>query len=172
MIPRLCARHKDKPAQEQSYLQSTIIASMQLELFPFDTLSPAERKAIQISIRQAYWQLRNIRGGRFGQARARKLYRAVAEQKKRLRLAGVSKREVLDFLACCRLKCSRYKQPFNPCSHRLFAKKCFLLVLGTFSRLRTVLCKFWLRKTVIFLRNLQNTVSFSSNRACRPSPMC
>jgi len=90
---------------------------MQLELFPFDTLSPAERKAIQISIRQAYWQLRNIRGGRFGQARARKLYRQVAEQKKRLQLAGVSKREVLDFLACCRLKCTRYKQPFNPCSH-------------------------------------------------------
>lgn len=90
---------------------------MQLELFPFDALSPAERKAIQISIRQAYWQLRNSRGGRFSQARERRLYRAVAEKKKRLRLAGVSKREVLDFLACCRLQCSRYKQPFKPCCH-------------------------------------------------------
>lgn len=90
---------------------------MQLELFPFVALSPEERQAILLTIRQAYWQLRNLRGGRFGQARARRLYRAVAVQKKRLLMAGVSKREILDLLACCRLQCDGRKQPFKPCSH-------------------------------------------------------
>lgn len=88
---------------------------MQLELFPFDVLTQQERKTIYGTIRQAYWHLRNQRGGRFGQAKARRLYRAVAEQKKRLQLAGVSKREILDFLACCRLQCPARKQPFKPC---------------------------------------------------------
>jgi exosortase/archaeosortase len=93
------------------------IADMQLELFPFDTLTAAERRAIFTTIRNSYWQLRNLRGARFGQARARKHYRIVATQKKRLLLAGVSKREILDLLACCRGQCARHKHPFQPCRH-------------------------------------------------------
>lgn len=68
-------------------------------------------------IRNSYWHLRNLRGGRFGEARRRKQYRLVAVQKKRLLLAGVSKREVLDLLKCCRLRCVRHKQPFQPCPY-------------------------------------------------------
>lgn len=74
----------------------------QIELFPFDELTTAERKDLLQRIRNAYWSLRNLRGGRFGQAARRRHYRFVASQKKRLQLAGVSRREILDFLACCR----------------------------------------------------------------------
>ncbi|MNN28298.1 hypothetical protein D3C81_1418620 [compost metagenome] len=38
----------------------------QIELFPFEELSPAERKDLLGQIRNAYWSLRNLRGGRFG----------------------------------------------------------------------------------------------------------
>lgn len=86
---------------------------MQLELFPFDQLSQVELANIFRLIRNSYWHLRNLRGARWGQARARKQYRIVAEQKKRLLLAGVSKREILDLLACCRGQCSRTKHPFK-----------------------------------------------------------
>ncbi|QDQ86014.1 hypothetical protein FNZ07_23170 [Paraburkholderia megapolitana] len=37
-------------------------------------------------------------------ARRRQVYRKIEVQKKRLQVAGVSKREILDFLACCRSK--------------------------------------------------------------------
>jgi hypothetical protein len=90
---------------------------MQLELFPFDLISQAELIIIFGQIRNSYWHLRNLRGGRFGEARRRKQYRLVAVQKKRLLLAGVSKREVLDLLKCCRLRCERHKQPFQPCAY-------------------------------------------------------
>jgi hypothetical protein len=90
---------------------------MQLELFPFDALSVVERKAIVNLIRNSYWHLRNLRGARWGEARARKQYRLVAAQKKRLQSAGVSKREILDLLACCRNQCSRTKHPFKPCKY-------------------------------------------------------
>ena len=90
---------------------------MQLELFPFNDISDAELVSTISAIRNSYWHLRNLRGGRWGQARARKHYRMVAEQKKRLLLAGVSKREILDLLACCRLKCSRTKHPFDKCRY-------------------------------------------------------
>ena len=93
------------------------IAEMQLELFPFDQLTEVDQRAIFTSIRQMYWHLRNLRGGRFGQARARRYYRMVATQKKRLLLAGVEKREILDLLACCRGQCSRVKHPFKPCRY-------------------------------------------------------
>lgn len=36
--------------------------------------------------------------------------RIIEVEKKRLLLAGVSKREILDYLACCRLKCKRGKE--------------------------------------------------------------
>lgn len=90
---------------------------MQLELFPFDVLTELERREVYQTIRNSYWYLRNLRSGRFGQARARKQYRLVEVQKKRLLMAGVSKREILDLLACCRLKCSRHKHPFQPCPY-------------------------------------------------------
>jgi hypothetical protein len=97
------------------------IAEMQLELFPFEGLTRAERVGIHAEIRRNYWYIRNLRGGRFGQARLRKHYRLVEVQKKRLLMAGVSKREILDLLACCRLQCSRYKHPFEPCAQCGFA---------------------------------------------------
>jgi hypothetical protein len=89
----------------------------QLELFPFDVLSDQELQHVCRVIRNHYWYLRNLRGGRFGDARRRKQYRLVADQKKRLQLAGVSKREILDLLACCRQQCSRHKHPFEPCKY-------------------------------------------------------
>ena len=93
------------------------ISRMQLNLIPYNTLTQAERLGIESEIRRHYWHIRNLRTGRFGQARLRKHYRDVSQQKKRLQLAGVSKREILDFLACCRLQCSARKQPFEPCQH-------------------------------------------------------
>lgn len=75
---------------------------MQLELFPFDTISPADRYSLLQQVRQGYWHLRNLRGGRFGLAARRRHYRFIARIKKRLQLAGVSSRDILDFLACCR----------------------------------------------------------------------
>lgn len=93
-----------------------IIACMQLELFPFDCLTAEDLKRIHVTVRNAYWHIRNLRGGHFGQARLRRCYRLVEVEKKRLLLAGVSKREILDLLRCCRLQCTRHKQPFDPCS--------------------------------------------------------
>jgi hypothetical protein len=55
---------------------------MQLELFPFD--SQAELVTTFRLIRNSYWHLRNLRGARWGEARARKQYRVVANHKKRL----------------------------------------------------------------------------------------
>lgn len=95
--------------------RSDNIAFMQLELFPYDRLTQTEQHFIHSEIRRHYWHIRNLRDGRFGQARLRKHYRMVAAQKKRLLMAGVSKREILDLLACCRLQCSRARHPFQPC---------------------------------------------------------
>jgi len=94
---------------------------MQLELFPFEELTISERRQIETDIRNGYWHLRNLRGGRFGQAARRRHYRRIALQKERLRLAGVSKRELLDFLRCCRLQCSSHKPPFKPCPYCPYA---------------------------------------------------
>lgn len=104
---RPCSRHAKPPFVK--------IAEMQLELFQFDQLSDHEFARVVGEIRRHYWHIRNLRGGRFGQARLRKHYRDVSQQKKRLLMAGVSKREILDLLACCRLQCSRHRHPFNPC---------------------------------------------------------
>lgn len=92
----------------------------QIELFPFEELTSAERKDLLLRIRNAYWNLRNLRGGRFGQAARRRHYRFVASQKKRLQLAGVSKREILDFLACCRAGCQRPTKPCLECATHTF----------------------------------------------------
>jgi len=90
---------------------------MQLEIFPFEVLTPFELQNIFNFIRNRYWYLRNLRGGRFGQARRRKQYRLIAVQKNRLLMSGMSKREVLDLLACCRMQCSWHTHPFEPCRY-------------------------------------------------------
>jgi hypothetical protein len=89
----------------------------QIELFPFEVLSADEVDRVCGRIRNSYWHVRNLRKGRFGQAALRRHYREIAAQKKRLQLAGVSKRKILDFLSCCRLQCSAHKQPFKPCPY-------------------------------------------------------
>lgn len=89
---------------------------MQLELFPWEALTENERARVLSSIRNAYWHIRTLRGG-VGQASLRRHYRYVAKHKKRLLMAGVEKREILDFLSCCRLQCSATKQPFKPCKY-------------------------------------------------------
>lgn len=94
-----------------------IIAPMQLELFPWDSLSDADRDHVFKDIRRSYWHLRNLRSGRFGQADQRRYYRIVAAQKKRLLMAGVDKREILDFLRCCRLQCTSHQPPFKACPY-------------------------------------------------------
>lgn len=80
---------------------------MQLELFPFEPMTFAEKQQILANIKSHYWVIRNTRSWRFGDAPRRKAYRRIEVEKKRLRLAGVSKREILDYLACCRLKCKK-----------------------------------------------------------------
>lgn len=82
---------------------------MQLELFAWDALTVDDRNFILGEIRRSYWHIRNLRGGRFAQAAIRKHYRFIAGQKKRLQLAGVGKREILDFLSCCRSGCKSYQ---------------------------------------------------------------
>jgi hypothetical protein len=93
----------------------SIEKQMQLELFEWAFLSPSERGLIHGRIRNSYTQVRLLRGGRFGQAALRRHYRKIEVEKKRLELAGVGRREILDFLQCCRLKCSGKKPPFKPC---------------------------------------------------------
>lgn len=80
----------------------------QLELWQWERLSDAEMAHVVGEIRNLYWHIRNTRRG-IHDARRRHVYRKIAKQKKRLLVAGVSKREVLDLLACCRSKECRLK---------------------------------------------------------------
>ena len=82
---------------------------MQLELFEFEHLSVAEKQQILATIMRHYWVIRNCRKTSMHDAKRRKYYRLIEDEKKRLRLSGVSKREILDYLACCRLSCGRKK---------------------------------------------------------------
>lgn len=90
---------------------------MQLNLIDWDEMSFEEFVQITQKIRSHYWYIRNLRDGRFGQARLRKEYRKVALLKEKLLLAGHDKRDVLDLLACCRLNCPATKHPFSYCPH-------------------------------------------------------
>lgn len=90
---------------------------MQLQLIEWDFLSEMDRRLIFVQIRNEYWHVRNLRGAKWGQAARRRHYRKIAVHKKRLQLAGVNKREILDLLVCCRLQCSGKKQPFKPCRY-------------------------------------------------------
>ncbi|MBC3917103.1 hypothetical protein H8L32_06420 [Undibacterium sp. CY18W] len=58
-------------------------------------------------MRSHYWTVRNSRKWRYGDAPRRRAYRLIQAEKKRLLLAGVPKREILDYLACCRLTCKK-----------------------------------------------------------------
>jgi hypothetical protein len=87
---------------------------MQLELFEREQIGQAELERMMSEIRHAYWHLRNLRKVSWNNARRRREYRKVGVHKKRLLIAGVNKREILDLLACCRQKCSAKKQPFKP----------------------------------------------------------
>ncbi|WP_050808556.1 hypothetical protein [Collimonas fungivorans] len=90
---------------------------MQLELFEREQISQGDLERMMMEIRQAYWHLRNLRKVSWNNGRRRREYRKVAVHKKRLLIAGVSKREILDLLACCRQQCSAKKQPFQPCKY-------------------------------------------------------
>ncbi|NUT13665.1 MAG: hypothetical protein HOQ33_04090 [Cupriavidus sp.] len=68
-------------------------------------------------IRHLYWFIRTLRRG-LQDAPRRRYYRKIAAQKKRLQDAGVSKREVLDLLMCCRSAQCRFRACLD-CSQRL-----------------------------------------------------
>jgi hypothetical protein len=74
---------------------------VQLELWPRQALSAAELAATVGEIRNLYWVIRNTRRDLHG-ARRRQIYRKIEVHKKRLLVAGVSRRAILDLLACCR----------------------------------------------------------------------
>jgi hypothetical protein len=78
----------------------------QLEFWPRERISPKELAVVVADIRNHYWIIRNTRRG-MHDARRRRVYRKIETQKKRLLEAGVTKREILDFLACCRSKVCR-----------------------------------------------------------------
>lgn len=90
---------------------------MQLNLLEWDEMSFPEFVQVVRQIRSHYWYIRNLRNGKFGQARLRKEYRKVALLKNKLFLAGHEKRDVLDLLACCRGSCQSTKWPFSYCSY-------------------------------------------------------
>jgi hypothetical protein len=76
---------------------------MQLELWERETLSAKELSTVAREVRNLYWFIRTTRRG-LHDARRRRVYRKISVHKKRLLEAGVSKREILDLLACCRSK--------------------------------------------------------------------
>jgi len=84
----------------------------QLPLLPWNSLTLTELVKLVDQIRTVYWQIRNLRGGKFGSARRRRAYRQVSKIKEQLLLAGIPKAEILTFLACCRSGC-RFRDP--PC---------------------------------------------------------
>ena len=73
----------------------------QLELWPRERLSADDLAAVVGEIRNLYWYIRVSRRG-VNDARRRRVYRKIAVHKKRLLVAGVSKREILDLLGCFR----------------------------------------------------------------------
>lgn len=69
--------------------------------------SEVEVRALAREIRHLYWHIRNSRRG-VQDALRRRVYRKIEKKKKRLLEAGVSKREVLDLLMCCRSRGCRF----------------------------------------------------------------
>ncbi|ANJ74445.1 hypothetical protein A9Y76_08080 [Ralstonia insidiosa] len=68
-------------------------------------------------IRNLYWHIRHLRRG-IQDAPRRRYYRKIEKKKKRLLDAGVSKREVLDLLMCCRSRGCRFRACLD-CTQRL-----------------------------------------------------
>lgn len=64
-------------------------------------MNEEEKRVVAREIRHLYYFIRTLRRG-LEDAPRRRYYRKIAVQKKRLHEAGVSMREVLDLLACCR----------------------------------------------------------------------
>jgi hypothetical protein len=83
------------------FLYGNNIHAVQLELFEWEPLTEAEKEQIYGEIRREYWFIRYHRGS-YNPSAKRRHYRRIAKQKRRLLLAGVSKREVLDFISGCR----------------------------------------------------------------------
>lgn len=67
-----------------------------------------ELKQIAREIRHLYYYIRTLRRGVHDAAR-RRYYRKIEVKKKRLLNARVSRREVLDLLACCRSARCRFR---------------------------------------------------------------
>lgn len=80
-------------------------------------MSEEEKRALAREIRALYWHIRVYGRGRFDALR-RRYYRRIAAKKKRLLEAGVSRREVLDLLACCRSARCRFRACLD-CTQRL-----------------------------------------------------
>lgn len=80
-------------------------------------MSDDEKRALAREIRNLYWHIRHLRRG-LQDAPRRRYYRKIATKKKRLLDAGVSKREVLDLLMCCRSRGCRFRACLD-CTQRL-----------------------------------------------------
>lgn len=79
----------------------------QLELLDRPILSAQELIDVARDIRNLYWVIRNTRRG-VHDARRRRVYYQIAEHKKRLLMAGVSREAILCLLRCCRSRhCQR-----------------------------------------------------------------
>lgn len=68
----------------------------QLQLFPWNELLDNDKNKVSREIRNEYWFLRSERA--MNKAERLRHYRKVASHKKRLFMADVDKREILDFL--------------------------------------------------------------------------
>lgn len=90
---------------------------VQLELLERPELSERELSEIAREIRRLYWTIRNTRRGVHG-ARRRQAYYAIAVQKKRLLMAGVSKEAILGLLRCCRARDCQQQGCFD-CPNRM-----------------------------------------------------
>lgn len=80
-------------------------------------MTEEETRAVAREIRHLYYFIRTLRRG-INDAPRRRYYRKIADQKKRLREAGISTREVLDLLMCCRSGRCCFRACLD-CSHRL-----------------------------------------------------
>lgn len=107
-MPCSCFSAMHKIQLPPIYKTGFVLFFTQLELFPKIIISDVEKQMLYDKIKTQYWIVRNTRSDKFGGARRRKAYREVAKIKKSLRLGGIEKREILDYLACVRSRnCSK-----------------------------------------------------------------
>lgn len=84
----------------------------QLELLERPRLSAQELADVAREIRNLYWVIRNTRRG-VHDARRRRVYYQIAEHKKRLLVAGVSREAILCLLRCCRSRHCQHQGCFD-----------------------------------------------------------